>query len=135
MILNVAATERQPLIHPPPSHAGNMLEVDEAQKAFKKQEKLGLLDDNTYIEDEQAPQQPWHTRILRGMVTGVGFLSDAYDLYVLSPFFPLFPSFPILKKNYFGEVKGERCTKSCKIAFIVFHCNSENSRVKITQKK
>lgn len=66
-----------------------MIEDEEAQlktkrKEERKQEKLGLLDEDTYIEDEQVPQQAWHERILRGMVTGVGFLSDAYDLYVLS---------------------------------------------------
>ena len=64
--------------------------MEEEQATYIKREKLDLLDEDTNIDDEQAPHQPWHTRILRGMVTGVGFLSDAYDLYVsLLPLFAL----------------------------------------------
>lgn len=63
------------------------MEVDEQTKRAtnRKQEKLGLLEEDTVdMENEQAPQEPWHARVLRGMVTGVGFLSDAYDLFVIN---------------------------------------------------
>ena len=70
-------------------------------KIYKRQEKLGLLDstgggEEAFIEDEQTPQQPWHARVLRGMVTGVGFLSDAYDLYDISLSFSIPTSLPLL---------------------------------------
>lgn len=72
------------------------LKQEENNRNNRRYEKRGLLTEeeanveNANFEDEEIENSnvPWHKKILKGMVTGVGFLSDAYDLYVSISFIP-----------------------------------------------
>lgn len=87
----------------------------------KRIEKRGLLlgeeegsnndtTENTNFEGEEVENNnlPWHKKILKGMVTGVGFLSDAYDLYVINHSFiinnSLLSSFQFFLQNNMQDI-------------------------------